>query len=276
MYRNNAVALWTVVAVILVPLVVIQIILNRIALPGDVFLFHGTFYTHTGTSSTVLPLLLVSLISALGQLLCVGAVFKLVLDAYLDRTIDWRSAIGFASGKVFSLLWIGILATVLIFIGFVLVAVSVVFLLVVIPVAIWLLVAFSVAQPALMLEGTKGTKALRRSFNLVRGRWWATFARILAAVLLYIVVAAVIGAIASAITHSMTGVTTYLIINRLFSLLAAIVVTPFVAAVASVIYIDLRVRKEALDLELLAAHASGTAPVGATSPPGGSGLTPTA
>ena len=38
LYRNNAVALWKVVAIIIVPLQVIDVIVRRVTLPSDVFL----------------------------------------------------------------------------------------------------------------------------------------------------------------------------------------------------------------------------------------------
>ena len=39
---------------------------------------------------------------------------------------------------------------------------------------IWLFVSYSVAVPALLLERIGPVEALRRSFRLVRGRWWPT------------------------------------------------------------------------------------------------------
>ncbi len=42
------------------------------------------------------------------------------------------------------------------------------------PVGIWLLVRFQLMPHAVVLEGRSGTDALRRSSELVRGRWWHT------------------------------------------------------------------------------------------------------
>ena len=41
---------------------------------------------------------------------------------------------------------------------------------------IWLGVAWSVAFPALLFEKIGPFKALGRSYRLIQGRWWATFA----------------------------------------------------------------------------------------------------
>jgi hypothetical protein len=52
------------------------------------------------------------------------------------------------------------------------------FILLIIP-GIWLSVALGFATYALWDEGTKGLGALKRSYQLVKGRWWATLVRLL-------------------------------------------------------------------------------------------------
>jgi hypothetical protein len=253
-YRQNAVSLWKIVATIIIPIYIIDVIVRRLTLPSDVFVHNGQLYTFTtngssgGTSGTV-ALILVALLGLFGQLLSHGASFKLVLDSYLGRTADVRQSFDFAAHRLMSLLWLSIIATIAIVIGFILVILP----------GIWLLVSFSVAVPVLMLEGLTGFKALGRSMSLVRGRWWATFGRELSVLLMYIVALIVIGIIAGAIERgiNITNVTLYVIVAAIFQGLIVILVTPFVAAAITVIYIDLRVRKEALDIELLASRFGG-------------------
>ena len=272
LYRNNAVTLWKIVALVIVPLEILQFIIRRISLPSDVFLLNGTLYTHgngTGASGTV-GLLAISILGLLGELLVTGAVFKLQLDAIMDRPHDIRESFEFARYKIWSLLWLGILSTILIAVGFILLVIP----------GIWLMVAICVAVPALMLEGVKGFQAMKRSMSLVDGRWWATFGRLIVAFILYGIVVAIFGAIASAITNSMTNVTLFLLINVAVSTIGVILLSPFIAAVINWIYIDLRVRKEALDIEMLAsgfgapeaapAASTSVADVGETSGLGGS------
>lgn len=265
LYRNNAAALWTIVAVVIVPLYILQVIVRRATLPSGVFVHNGALYTTstTGSSSAggTVALLLVSFLGLLAELLATGAVFKLLLDAYLDRPVDWRESFGFARGRVLSLLWLGILIALLVTVGFILIVAP----------GIWLIVASSVAVPVLMLEGIKGFKALQRSISLVSGRWWATLGRLLAALLLYIVLAIILGVIVGALTRglSVSNVTVWLIISGALSAVVSILLSPFIAAVITTVYIDLRVRKEALDLELLAsgmARPSAAPAAAATSP----------
>lgn len=264
LYRNNAVTLWKIVALIIVPLEVLDVIVRRVTLPSDVFLIDGQLYTHSGSGTgagATVALILIAVLGVLAALLSTGAVFKLVLDSYLGRSTDWRESIAFARHRLASLVWLGILSTFLIVVGFILIIVP----------GIWLMVASSVAVPALMLEGLTGFSALKRSLDLVDGRWWATFGRLVAALLLYVVVAIVIGLIAGAIASgiSITNVTLYLALAGALTAVGNILATPFIAAVIAVIYVDLRVRKEGFDLELLAAgfHGPGsTIPAGSLAP----------
>jgi hypothetical protein len=145
--------------------------------------------------------------------------------------------------------------------------------------AIWLAVAFSVAIPVLMMEDRRGTSALGRSFRLVRGRWWATFAAFLVAYLILavvsvIVAALLVGALFTGVENQVVGAIVYGAGN----VLAMVITTPLIAAVATVIYFDLRVRKEGLDLrqelgeeqglEPSAGFAAGPAPSEQAPPPG--------
>ena len=110
-----------------------------------------------------------------------------------------------------------------------------------------------------MFEGVGGFAAMKRSMELVDGRWWATLGRLLAAYVLLFAVLFGVTALGSAIASGVTlhNVTLYVALGGLLNVIASILIAPFVAAVLTVIYIDLRVRKEALDIELVAREFSG-------------------
>ena len=135
-------------------------------------------------------------------------------------------------------------------------------MLLVIP-GVYLFVALAFAVPVLLLEGLRGMGAISRSMSLVSGRWWATFGRLLVGLILFIVAAFVVGLIGSAITHGVSSVSLYLIINGIVSIIVAVFLAPFYAALINVTYIDLRVRKEAIDHDTLISGATPTGP-----PPG--------
>ncbi|SOD64921.1 Membrane domain of glycerophosphoryl diester phosphodiesterase [Streptomyces zhaozhouensis] len=146
--------------------------------------------------------------------------------------------------------------------------------------AVWLYVRLSLAAPALMLERQGVIASLRRSAKLVEGTWWRIFGIQLLMLLLVVVVSGVIEFPATAIagfidgegTSSLTGdigdmTWTYLILSGIGAVIAATLTLPISAGVTALLYIDQRIRREALDLEL--ARAAGL--TGETDPAGDKG-----
>ncbi|MGW7273243.1 DUF7847 domain-containing protein [Streptomyces sp. NPDC054864] len=147
-------------------------------------------------------------------------------------------------------------------------------------VAIWLLVRFSLASPALMLEKQGVKKSMTRSVKLVRGSWWRVFGIQLLAAIIANVVASIIvipfTLIAGAVSGD--GVTgfldsgtgdlgwTFLIVSGIGSVIGSMLTFPITAGVTVLLYIDQRIRREALDLEL--ARAAGLQGTGGPSTPG--------
>ena len=257
LYTKNAVQLWQLVAIVIVPIEVIEVILRRATLPGDVHLIHGTFYTSGSTNNTAyaVGLLISVLLGLFGQFLATAAVVKLQLDAYLGRPHDIRESLEFAFGRhrLLSLFWIAIITGVMVTVGLILLIVP----------GVYLIVALSVSVPVLILEGQRGMAAISRSMSLVSGRWWPTCGRIVIGAIIYVVAYFIIGGIGGAITHATTNATLFFVINGLVSALVSIVLAPFIAALINVIYVDLRVRKEAVNEQVLLAGAPPSEP-----PPG--------
>ncbi|MEU9440608.1 glycerophosphoryl diester phosphodiesterase membrane domain-containing protein [Streptomyces sp. NPDC048304] len=145
-------------------------------------------------------------------------------------------------------------------------------------VVVWLGIRFYLAAPALMLERQGVAKSMRRSAKLVRGSWWRTFGIVLLTLLLTGMVSAVITipftAFAAAVSGdgmnnllgTGSGHTSWatLIIQGIGALIGTTLTLPISAGVTVLLYIDQRIRREALDLELArAAGIQGTAGPGA-------------
>lgn len=136
-------------------------------------------------------------------------------------------------------------------------------------VAIWLMVRFSLASPALMLEKQSILKSVSRSAKLVRGSWWRVFGIQLLATIIANVVASIIvipftflaaalsGDGVSGFLNSGTGDLgwTFLIVSGIGSVIGSMLTFPITAGVSVLLYIDQRIRREALDLDL--ARAAG-------------------
>ena len=192
-------------------------------------------------------------ISFLASQFATGACFRAVAETYLGRSTGWRSSLGFAARRFHSILWIVVLGGVLTIIGA---------LFCLIP-GIYLGVAFAVSLPVLMSEGQRGRKALGRSRALVRGRWWKTALVLLVAGLLASLLSAIVSGAISALTAvGVDDPVSVFFIAAVAGTAGALVSTPFSAAYHTVLYFDLRVRKEAFDLRLLASR------LGVEPPPG--------
>ncbi|MFE9552604.1 hypothetical protein ACFYOD_03825 [Streptomyces sp. NPDC006703] len=136
-------------------------------------------------------------------------------------------------------------------------------------VTLWLYVRFSLASPALMLERQSIVQSLRRSTKLVNGSWWRIFGITLLTSILVTIVSMIVvlpfSAIAMAVDSSafsdiVNGSGTefgwsYLIISGIGAVIASAITYPIAAGVSVLLYIDQRIRREALDLEL--ARAAG-------------------
>jgi len=113
--------------------------------------------------------------------------------------------------------------------------------------------------PALMLEPVGVTGAIARGYRLTRRAFWRTFGIALLTVLLAqtagsilalpISIAGQVGTMAGA--TSRYAVLILVLTQALSSVITAAFVAPFTTAVASVQYLDQRIRKEAYDVELM-------------------------
>ena len=232
-YRRHATALWRLVAVV---------VALPAALNGALAVAEHQVRDSKGSSGSLLILqVLLLVVSLVGSSLATAAAYRLVADAYLGRTVDPAASLRFGAQRFLSVIWISLLVGLL-------VAVASVFLLV--P-GIYLLVAWSVAVPALLGENLRITAALGRSRALVRGRFWPCAGVLFLALLLALIVTLAILAVLGALIGSSGNDTVIFIEQGVASLIANTLVLPFQVAVTTVLYIDLRVRKEGFDIQLL-------------------------
>ncbi|WP_078954124.1 oxidoreductase [Streptomyces globisporus] len=142
--------------------------------------------------------------------------------------------------------------------------------LVVLPLALWIWVKFSLAPAAAVMEGQGALASMRRSSSLVRGSWWRVFGYLLAVGAMATVASWVIQQVVSLLISAPLAATdfssddpTALITSFmvLFGFLAVSqlisqgIVSVFPPLVAALLYVDQRIRKENLAPEL--ARAAG-------------------
>jgi hypothetical protein len=126
---------------------------------------------------------------------------------------------------------------------------------------IWFGVSFSLAAPVVVLEGYGPANALRRSWRLVRRSFWRIFGILLLTVLIVAVASAVLQ-VPFSIAASLAGgsgqlfglmgtrTVTAVIIAAVGNIVAGAVTRPISAGVTVLLYLDMRMRKEGLDLAL--------------------------
>ena len=118
---------------------------------------------------------------------------------------------------------------------------------------LWLSVRLAFVNPVIVLESAGISAALRRSWRLSSG---TQFWRILGIRLL---VSFIVGAAASLIAMAIvfgTGAVDQMylwqaILNGVSGLIAASLTTPFTAGVDALLYVDQRIRREGLDVQLI-------------------------
>lgn len=266
LYRNNFATLTRIVLFVTVPAQILVALLQ--ASTRSNFDTSGSFgglpsSTSTNVDSTIDGKALVAGLIGLGLVIIVttlmgeiasAASFRAIGGAYLGEEQTWQGSLRYAWKRLRSIVWLSILKGLLLIVGFVLCVIP----------GVYLYGAFAVTTPALMLEGTRGRKALRRSRELVKGRWWPVSGVLLIGSLLTSIVGGAISALAAGVFFTNNEIAVD-VARAVGGTIGATLTTPVIAAIITVLYIDLRVRKEGFDLELLA-DTVGIDPSGTVAP----------
>lgn len=139
-----------------------------------------------------------------------------------------------------------------------------------VPVTIWIAIRLLVAIPVVVLEAAGPSAALRRSWQLVAGNWWRVFGIYLLVTIVVAVVAGLIevpftlarsiisghGSLFIGFTSTGAPTAAALIVGAIGGIIAATCTRPVSAGVSVLLYADLRMRKEGLDLVLQQAGQS--------------------
>jgi len=190
-----------------------------------------------------------------------GGTVYAVSDLYLGRQTTIGESLGKMRGQLGSLFGVTLLNGL---------AIMGAFLLLIIP-GIYVACRLITCVPAALLEDLGPRSSLERSFALTKdnaGRAFVIFLLYIillyAAIFLFMFPFSVVAGI-MAIKDPSTA-RTWLAISQIGNFVAATLVTPFLTIATAVFYYDLRVRKEAFDLQFMM-NPTGTAPTGAAGAP---------
>ncbi len=228
LYRRELRGLWAIAALIVIPAQVLVWAMVRVSLPSGARAMNGTIYA---SSSTAVPTVAILLLGFLSAVLAVGALSRLLGEAYTGPQTSWQESLGYASTQLLPLVALVVTAAVLLTIAYTLVLPG-----------IFLTVAWSASVPALMLERIGPIRALGRSWELIQGHWWTVFGVLLIALGMVVGVTFLLDAPLGSAGSS--NIDLILVLEGISRALAAIVTYPLLAAIAVVIYAELRSEKE--------------------------------
>lgn len=222
----------TIVAIVVVPLSLIQAFLGNVVV-GDALVqqSNGDVVVREGGGGALAGAALTGVLGLLIQQILIGAVAWAVASILIGREPDVAECYRFGYRRLWSILLVGLLFALAVFGGLILLIVP----------GIIIAVRLSVSIPALVVEGKRGTEALGRSWNLVRGYSWPVFGA-------FVVVAFLTGIVSAGLTA--IGDDNWFAVG-LLQAIASSITTPFTGLVVGLIYFDLRVRKEQLDVARL-------------------------
>ena len=132
-----------------------------------------------------------------------------------------------------------------------------------IPLWIWIWVSWAVVIPVMFIENVGLGAAMGRSWRLVQGRWWRTFFTLFLMFVIWFIARTALRAfivLAQSLLQLVIPTVAALWIAAATSVIVGSLVNPLLQIAIVLIYLDLRVRREALDLFQLAQRVTSPQP----------------
>jgi hypothetical protein len=182
------------------------------------------------------PWLLNALLSLMLGALGTGASTYVVSQSYLGEETHAGAALGRMVPYLGRIILLSILTTILVFFGFMLLLIP----------GFIVACGLALSMPALVVEGIPGPAgALQRSWTLTRGYRGKVFLAMLVTFLIFSIPFVGLGMLAAVFGGG--G-----LIFAIVTVALSVLITPLIYVTLTVLYYDLRVRKEGFDLEMLA------------------------
>jgi hypothetical protein len=235
-YRANASKLLVIVAIVVVPLTFISSLLT------DVALAPGTTGGVVDSRDIVMAVFVGSIGAAISVIiwaLLQAAILRAAAQATIGDPVDTEASYRYGFKRLGSVILVSLLVGLAVLGGL---------LLLVIPGLIFA-VMLSVAVPALVVENRRGTEAMGRSWNLVKGHFWHAVGVILIAGIITGVIGGIIGAIGGTAWFT----------RWIFTAIATVITAPYSSLVLVLLYLDLRARSEALSAGTLRSELASSA-----------------
>jgi hypothetical protein len=233
LYQRHWRTLWTIAAVVVVPLTLLQYLLGHTVRVSGVATGNGVVVT-TPSWRVGLAGLVAALAGLLMYLVLTGAITRAVAAEAAGEDPGVEQSYRFGFHRLGSVLLVSVLVGLATVVGLILFVIP----------GIYVGIRLATSTQALVVEGRRPTEAMGRSWELVGGHWWHAFGTLLVAGLLT-------GLVNALITAPFGG--TGWFVQAVVAALATVVTLPYGTLVGVLLYLDLRARKEGLTLETLRA-----------------------
>jgi hypothetical protein len=250
LYKGNARSVILITAAFMVPIQLLTAFYQRDVLGGaqlsdlvnDPSVLGGAEAEGAGMVGTLIAVLATALVMPL----VAGAVCRVVAASYLGEELAPADAVRAVAPRWWAFAAAWVLVHLLEGLGT---------LLLLLPGLLAMALMVAVA-PAIAIEGLGPIGAMRRSARLVRPRMFPVLGIALASGLLASAIGVALGFIPQALAV-LIGLDWGWPLLALGSVLTGVVVNPFVAIVATLVYFDGRIRHEGLDLQVMASQVAG-------------------
>lgn len=242
LYKKNWQTLMTIAAVVLVPITLIQYFFQHTLRRTVVVSQSGTqlVIVHSGTFwRASLGGLLFALLSFFGYFVLTGAITRAVASEAAGLDADMGDSYRYGVARFGSILLVSVLCGLAVLAGFICLIVP----------GFIVMTRLVGAMPALVVEDKRGSAALSRSWDLVRGRSWPVFAAI-------VVVAVLVGLVNGILSAPFVG---NWVAQAIVAAVASVVTLPYSVLVGVLLYVDVRTRKEMLTTSTLQQELAATA-----------------
>src|SRR2546423_844137 len=258
LYRENFMLFVATCAVLEVPVEIINFLI-QLSAPVAVPPLRGQPLTpgqlsglvaRSGASS------IAGLIGAFAAAIITAALAVVISNRYLNRSVTvgdaYRATMNRLGPLVLAIVWAGIRLILLGIACIVLVG---------IPFLIYFGVAWSLLSQVVMLENVGAGGASGRSRELIRGYWWKTLGLLIVVWLLVAILTSIPTLVIGAIIGSSAGsLSARLLIIGIVGLIVGVLARPIPIAATTLLFYDLKIRKEAFDLEAMVQQAGAPTP----------------
>ena len=230
LYQRHWRTLLAIAAVVVVPFTLVQYLLgDQVRTRGEVT---SNGVVETATWAVGIAGLVAALAAVVMFLVLTGAITRAVAAEVAGEDPSVEQSYRFGFHRLGSVLLVSVLVGLAIIGGLILFIIP----------GIYIGVRLAVSIEALVVEGRRGTQAMGRSWELVGGHWWHAFGTL--------VVGGLLTGVVNAVITAPFGNTSWFV-QAVAAAVATVVTLPYGVLVGVLLYLDLRARKENLNLERL-------------------------